>query len=161
MAEPEMVAVDGRGCTLGVRRAWSRAFTIMLVFLLAAAIATFAGVRQLVSEFSGTAHQLEREWTVADSLRRSLAGHEAAARQLLSGAPVDRQAFLREQDQISVAFRDALGTFPADRTIRSTRPDVGGSIRSLRNRARRCSRTRSGRRSAWATFEASQNVNFY
>jgi diguanylate cyclase (GGDEF)-like protein len=85
----------------------------MLVLLLAAGIATFVGVRQLVSEFSGTALQLERESTIVASLRAGLIGHESTARQLLSGAPVDRQAFLRQQDQISVAFHDALGTFPA------------------------------------------------
>jgi len=60
MAEPDVVAVDGRGHERSLRREWSRAFTIMLVFLLATAIATFVGLRQLVSEFSGTAHTLER-----------------------------------------------------------------------------------------------------
>jgi diguanylate cyclase (GGDEF)-like protein len=112
MADQEVVAVDGRGYAPSLGREWSRAFTIMLVFLLAAAIATVAGVRQLVSEFSGTAHQLEREWTLVASLRGSVVDHEGTAHQLLGGAAVDRQAFLRQQGQISVAFHDALGTFP-------------------------------------------------
>jgi len=48
----------------------------------------------------------------------------------------------------------------ADRTMRSTRTVVGGSIRSARNCASSSSRTRSGRRSAWATLLASHAVNF-
>ncbi|MEA2592809.1 MAG: hypothetical protein QOD62_2640, partial [Actinomycetota bacterium] len=112
MVEPETVAVDG-GRTRSLSQEWSRAFTLMLVLLLAVGITTFAGVRQIVGEFSGTAQRLDRESTIVASLGTSLIDHEATAHQLLSGAPVDRQAFLRQQDQISVAFRDALGTFPA------------------------------------------------
>jgi diguanylate cyclase (GGDEF)-like protein len=85
----------------------------MLVLLLAVGITTVAGVRQIVGEFSGTAQRLDRESTIVASLGTSLIDHEATAHQLLSGAPVDRQAFLRQQDQISAAFRDALVTFPA------------------------------------------------
>src|SRR2546423_3107383 len=110
MVEPEEVRPER---TRSLRREWSRAFTIMSVLLLAASIATFAGVRQLVSEFGGTAHQLDREWTILASLRAGLIDHEGTAHQLLSGAPVDRQAFLRQQDQISKLFHDALSTFPA------------------------------------------------
>jgi diguanylate cyclase (GGDEF)-like protein len=107
--EPEMVRPVR---TRSLRREWSRAFAVVLVLLLAASIATFAGVRQLVSDFRGTAHQIDREATIIASLRASLIDHEATAHQLLSGVPVDRQAFLRQQEQISRAFRDALGAFP-------------------------------------------------
>ncbi|MCW3043515.1 MAG: diguanylate cyclase/phosphodiesterase, partial [Actinobacteria bacterium] len=112
MVEPETVAVDG-GRTRSLSQEWSRAFTLMLVLLLAVGITTVAGVRQIVGEFSGTAQRLDRESTIVASLGTSLIDHEATAHQLLSGAPVDRQAYLRQQDQISVAFRDALATFPA------------------------------------------------
>src|SRR5664280_2153805 len=47
----------------------------------------------------------------------------------------------------------------AERTIRTNRPGVGGSIRNLRNSASSSSRTPSGRRSACATASDSQTVN--
>ena len=54
-----VVAGDGPGRTPSLRREWSRAFRIMSVLLLAAGLATLAGV--LVKEFSGRAHELDRE----------------------------------------------------------------------------------------------------
>ncbi|MCW3035007.1 MAG: diguanylate cyclase/phosphodiesterase, partial [Actinobacteria bacterium] len=114
MVEPETVAVDG-GRTRSLSQEWSRAFTLMLVLLLAVGITTVAGVRQIVGEFSGTAQRLDRESTIVASLGTSLIDHEATAHQLLSGAPVDRQAFVLQQIEISQAFHDAVRTFPAGR----------------------------------------------
>jgi diguanylate cyclase (GGDEF)-like protein/PAS domain S-box-containing protein len=105
-------AGEGLGRTWSLRREWSRAFTIMLVLLLVASIATFAGVRQLVGHFSGTAHQLDQESTIVASLQAGLIAHEATAHVLLSGTPGDRGAFLRDQDQISTSFQNALRAFP-------------------------------------------------
>jgi diguanylate cyclase (GGDEF)-like protein len=109
----EPPAVERPGRTWSLRREWSRAFTIMLVLSLVAGTATFVGVRSLVAGFSGTASQLDRELTVVASLQASMIDHEATAHQLLFGTPVDRQAFLRQQDDISSAFRKAARTLPA------------------------------------------------
>jgi diguanylate cyclase (GGDEF)-like protein len=112
MAQLGAVGVDGRGRTRSLRREWSRAFTIMLVLLLVATIATFAGVRLLVGQFSGTARRLDRESTILATLRTSLTDHETTAHNLLGGAVVDRQAFLHQQDDISRAFGQAMRIFP-------------------------------------------------
>ena len=115
MVSQEVVGVDGTGRTWSLRREWSRAFTVMLVLLLVASVGTFAGLRALVGDFSGTDRQLDRQATVVASLRAALVDHEATAHQLLAGAPADRQAFLRQQDEISAVFHTALGIFPAGR----------------------------------------------
>jgi diguanylate cyclase (GGDEF)-like protein len=107
------VGVDGLGRTWSLRREWSRAFTIMLMLLLVASLGTLVGVGQLVGRFSGTSRQLERELTIVDSLQASLNAHEATAHQLLAGALVDRPAFVRQEHEISSAFHQASGIFPA------------------------------------------------
>jgi len=111
MVKHDLVAGDLPGGAPSLRRDWSRAFRIMLVVLLAAAVATLVGV--LVRDFSDTARRLDRESVTAAILRGNVVDHESTAHQLLSGAVVDRQAFLSQQAGISVAFHDALGTFPA------------------------------------------------
>jgi diguanylate cyclase (GGDEF)-like protein len=102
-------AVDFDGTTRrsSLRREWSRAFTIMLAVLLLASLATVFGVRQLVGEFSDTAHTLDREATIVASLRKSLNNHEDFGHHLLAGAPVDRGAFVREEASITRAFHQA------------------------------------------------------
>ena len=62
----EAVGVDDPGRTWSLRREWSRAFTIMLMLLLLASVATFAGVRQLVGHFSHSAGQLDASATCDD-----------------------------------------------------------------------------------------------
>jgi len=111
MVKQDVVAGDGPGRTPSLRREWSRAFGIMLVLLVAACVATLVGV--LVKEFGGAAHEVDSGSTIVASLRGSLVDHEGTAHQLLSGSPVDRQAFLGQQFEISQAFQDALGTLPA------------------------------------------------
>lgn len=68
---------------------------------------------------------------------------------------------------VSALSREAIRTdqvtsalCKAEATIREIRPEVGGSIRSSRRYLSSSSRTRSGRRSAWATFSASHTVTF-
>jgi diguanylate cyclase (GGDEF)-like protein len=111
MVKHDPVAGDRPGRAPSLRRDWSLAFRIMWVVLLAASVATLVGV--LVRDFNDTARRLDRESLVAATLRGSVIDHEGSAHQLLSGAAVDRQAFLNQQYEISVAFHDALGTFPA------------------------------------------------
>jgi diguanylate cyclase (GGDEF)-like protein len=106
---------NGARRTWSLRREWSRAFTIMSVLLLVASIVTFAGVRQLVGQFSGTAQQLERESTIMISLRTDLINNAVTAHKLLAGLPENHQAFLGQQDAISSVFREALETFPASK----------------------------------------------
>ena len=135
MVPDKAVGVDGVGRSWSLRREWSRAFTIMLALLLVASLATFLSVRQLVTQFSGPARQLDRQSTIVASLDTSLVAHETTAHQLLAGVPVDRQAFLREQAAISIAFNQALRAFPtaandalvrhADRSWRAALTKVG------------------------------------
>jgi diguanylate cyclase (GGDEF)-like protein len=113
MVQDKTVGVEALRRSWSLRREWSRAFTILLVVLLVASLATFAGVREVVAQFSGPARQLDEESTIVLSLQASLAAHEATAHLILAGVPVDRHAFLREQAAISVAFDKAQRAFPA------------------------------------------------
>ena len=108
----EAVGDDGPGRTWSLRHEWSRAFTIMLVLLLLASVATFAGVRQLVGHFSTSAGRLDREATIVAALRSGLNDHEDRGHELLAGAPVNRTVFVRQQHEISAEFRRAIAVFP-------------------------------------------------
>jgi diguanylate cyclase (GGDEF)-like protein len=112
------VEVDRAPRTWSLRREWSRAFAVMLILLLIASIATFAGVQQLVGQFRGSAHQLDREASSVLALRTALNAHEDLGHALLSGAPVNRPAFVRQQDQIVRIFDTTLTTFPAGAATR-------------------------------------------
>ena len=48
-------------------------------------------------------------------LRSALDAHELAGHQLLSGAPVDRPAFLQQQQDLARRFDDAIRSLPAER----------------------------------------------
>jgi diguanylate cyclase (GGDEF)-like protein len=117
---PEAVAGERAGRAFSLRREWSRAFFIMLVMLLTAATATIVGVRGVVDEVAGTARQLHHESTTVAVLRTVLVDHEETAHQLLSDKPVDRAAFLAQQQQISRQFDDAVTIFPSGNGTRAT-----------------------------------------
>ena len=62
------------------------------------------------------------------------------------------------QERADEIERSATPRLNADRMIRSIRPLVGGSMRSSRQRAINCSRTRSPLRSDWVTFVTSHSA---
>ena len=103
-----------------LRREWSRAFTIMLVLLLVGAVAAIVGVRGLVDEVRGTAHQLHVESVTVSVLRTALVAHEEMAHVLLSGKPADRSVFVQQQFAISDQFDRAATIFPTDDGMRAT-----------------------------------------
>jgi diguanylate cyclase (GGDEF)-like protein len=113
-----VVEVPGRRWSL--RREWSRAFTIMLVLLLAAGAATIVGVHGVVDQVQGPARQLRLESATVATLRTDLVDHEQIAHQLLSDNPVDRSAFVQQQKQISALFDQALTIFPTSNGMRTT-----------------------------------------
>jgi hypothetical protein len=120
--------VDGTARTWSLRHEWSRAFTIMLVLLLVAAAAAIVGVRGLVDEVRGTARTLHRESVTVAALRTELVNNEEIAHQLLSDKPVDRSAFLQQQQQaISRRFADAATVLPATNGMRATVVAARGS----------------------------------
>jgi len=112
MPKPGASAVDGRGRIWSLRREWSRAFAIILLLLAAAGLGTFAVVKHLVDSFSGTAQRYDRQTTAVALLKLDLAQHELAANQLLAGMPVDRSAYLRQAESISIAFDEARLAMP-------------------------------------------------
>jgi diguanylate cyclase (GGDEF)-like protein len=99
---------------------WSRAFALMLVALLLGALATVVGMRVVTDQVQETAAQLHRESEAVAGLRSALDAHEQAGQQLLSNAPVDRPAFLRQQQDISRRFDDAIRVLPSERDMRAT-----------------------------------------
>ena len=76
MAQREATGTIGAGRARSLRREWSRAFAVMLALLLIAGIGTIAGVTRLNGQFSGTAHQRDRETGVVTALRLSMVDHE-------------------------------------------------------------------------------------
>jgi len=95
----------------------------MLALVLVAGIATFVGVRDIVDQFSGTAHRLDREATIVASLQTELDNHETSAQALVNGTPGPEDdpsasgqlaAFLGEQNDISKTFEQARQVYIAD-----------------------------------------------
>jgi len=123
-AEPGLAGagtmVNGPGRTWSLRREWSRAFSIMLVLLLVSAAAAIGGVHGVVDELSGTAGQLRLESATVAALRTDLVDHEQIAHQLLSDNPVDRSAFVQQQQEISRVFDQAATIFPTSNGMRAT-----------------------------------------
>jgi len=112
MPKPGASAVDGRGRVWSLRREWSRAFAIILLLLAGAGLGTFAVVKHLVDSFSETAQRYDRATTAVALLKLDLAQHEIATNQLLAGMPVDRSAYLRQEESISIAFGEARMAMP-------------------------------------------------
>jgi diguanylate cyclase (GGDEF)-like protein len=93
---------------------------MILLLLLASATATIIGVRGLVDEVQRTEGQLRLETATVAALRSDLVDHEQAGHQLLSNAPVDRVAFVKQQREISRRFDKAVILFPARDGMRAT-----------------------------------------
>jgi diguanylate cyclase (GGDEF)-like protein len=102
-----------------LRSEWSRAFVVMLALLLVAAVATIVGVRGLVNQVKGPAHQLHRESVAVAGLSAAVVAHEEVAHKLLSNEPVDKTAFIQQQDQLSRLFTDAIAIFPASNGMKA------------------------------------------
>src|ERR1700722_18600766 len=100
-----------RRASFSLRREWTRAFVIMLVFLLFGSLATFTGVSAIVGQFGGTARQLAREVTVTDALRTQMLADESNVVMLMGGFPADRAAAVKTQGDISRTFEAALAIF--------------------------------------------------
>jgi diguanylate cyclase len=80
-----------------LRREWFRAFAIMLVLVLVSAVATIVGVRGLVDQVRSTARQLHVESVTVDALSSDVVAHEETGHKLLSNEPVDRTAYIQQQ----------------------------------------------------------------
>ena len=103
-----------------LKREWSRVFTLMLLALLAGAAATVVGVRVVTEQIQQATAQHRLESEAVAELRAGLDAHEQAALQLLSAAPEDTSAFLRQQDDISTQFDTAAGILPEEHGMRAT-----------------------------------------
>ena len=92
----------------------------MLLALLAGAAATVIGVRVVTEQIQQATAQHRLESEAVAELRSGLDAHEQAALQLLSAAPVDAAAFLRQQNDISTQFDAAAGILPDEHGMRAT-----------------------------------------
>jgi diguanylate cyclase (GGDEF)-like protein len=92
----------------------------MLMLLLVAAVATIVGVRGVVDEVRGTAAQLHLESKTIAVLSHDVVVHEEAAHKLLSNEPVDRSAFVQQQQQISRLFDQTALVYPTTNGMRAT-----------------------------------------
>jgi diguanylate cyclase (GGDEF)-like protein len=97
-----------------LQREWSKAFTVMLLALLIGAVVTIVGVRSVLGQMEGAAGGLEAEYGSVADLAAALDTHEQLGQQLLSAAPVNRQAFILEQEDISGLFSRAAAVQAAD-----------------------------------------------
>ena len=89
----------------------------MLVALLVGALATIVGVRGVADQVQETAAQLQGVSDTVAELRSALDTHEPAGHRLLSGAAVDRPAFLQQQQELDRRFDDAIRFLPAERDM--------------------------------------------
>ncbi|HWF42115.1 MAG TPA: diguanylate cyclase [Acidothermaceae bacterium] len=103
-----------------LRREWSRAFVIMLVLLLVSAVAAIVGVRGLVDQVRATARQLHVESVTVATLTSDVVAHEEVGHKILSNEPVDRLAYVQQQQEISALFDHAKTVFPVNNGTRAT-----------------------------------------
>lgn len=96
-----------------LRQEWSRAFVVLLVLLILAGAGSVAGIQNVMDHMQGTVGQLQRESDSVAALRTAMIGHEQSGQQLLSGAPVDKAAFLEQQQQLLDLFEKSPADFPA------------------------------------------------
>jgi diguanylate cyclase (GGDEF)-like protein len=116
----DAVGVDGSVRKGSLRREWSRAFSIMLLLLLATAATTIVGVRGVVDQVEGTAHRLHLETNTVAVLRAELVDHEEVAQKLLNDESIDRLAFVRQQQRISGLFDRAAVVFSTSAGMRAS-----------------------------------------
>lgn len=93
--------------TWSLQREWSRAFIVMLLALLLGAVITIVGVRSVLGQVERVAARLQSEYASVATLSEAVDGHEQLGHQLLSGAPVNREAFVLEQQDIEELFQAA------------------------------------------------------
>ncbi|MEY9776692.1 putative bifunctional diguanylate cyclase/phosphodiesterase [Arthrobacter sp. MW3 TE3886] len=103
-----------------LQREWSRAFMLVLLALLAGAAVTLVGVRFVTDQMQHAAAQHRVESEAVAELRTGLETHEQAGLQLLSAGPVDKTAFLRQQEDVSAQFDAASGMLPEAYGMRAT-----------------------------------------
>lgn len=100
--------------SFSLQREWSGAFTLMLLALFVGAGVTVVGVRSVVSGMEAATGRLQAEYGSVAELAAALDTHEQLGHQLLAAAPVDREAFAREQRDIQELFRAASAVHAAD-----------------------------------------------
>jgi diguanylate cyclase (GGDEF)-like protein len=112
--------IDRSEKRFSLRREWSRAFVIMLALLLIVAAAAVVGVTSLVQQVDATARQLRHESAATSGLEVALVAHEEIGHKLLSDEPIDRAAYLKQQNAVSLEFTQAIALFPTRDGMRAT-----------------------------------------
>ncbi|MET3142976.1 UNVERIFIED_ORG: diguanylate cyclase (GGDEF)-like protein [Arthrobacter sp. UYEF10] len=97
-----------------LQREWSGAFTLMLLALFIGAAVTVVGVRFVVNEMEAANGRLQAEYGSVADLAAALEAHEQLGHQLLAAAPVNREAFFREQQDIEELYRAAAAVKAVD-----------------------------------------------
>jgi diguanylate cyclase (GGDEF)-like protein len=92
----------------------------MLLLLLLVAGITIVGVTSLVSRVQGTAHELHDESVRVALLNTDLIAHEETGHRLMSDEPVNRPAYIAQQERILQLFERAAVTFPTTDGLRAT-----------------------------------------
>lgn len=105
--------------TWSLQREWSWVFLLMFVAVLFGAAATVVGVRGVMHEVNSAASRLHAEAEVIADLRGALDAHEQAGLLVLSGAPFDRTAHVRGQQQLAGLFEDAARVLPVELGMRA------------------------------------------
>jgi diguanylate cyclase (GGDEF)-like protein len=93
--------------SFSLQREWSGAFTLMLLALFVGAAVTVVGVRFVVNEMEAANGRLQAEYGSVADLASALETHEQLGHQLLAAAPVNREAFVLEQQDLEELFRAA------------------------------------------------------
>ena len=100
--------------SFSLQREWSGAFTLMLLALFVGAAVTVVGVRFVVNEMEVANGRLQAEYGSVADLAAALETHEQLGHQLLAAGPVNREAFVLEQQDLEALFRAAAAVPVAD-----------------------------------------------
>jgi diguanylate cyclase (GGDEF)-like protein len=109
--------VDRRPKSL--RREWTRAFAIMLLILLAAAIFPIVGAEQIETKLNVEAVHLQTQSAAISGLRADVVVNAQLGHQLLSQEPVIRAALAQQELQVQGRFQTVLAAFSTNSAARA------------------------------------------
>ena len=93
----------------GLRRQWRAAFLVMGAALLVALGGVTATYLETASRYRAAAHHLDDAISQTARLDSAVNGHEIQSHKLWQGTPINRAAYLRDQNQITRLFQLSLG----------------------------------------------------
>lgn len=99
-----------------LRREWTRAFVIMLLILLAAAIFPIVGAQKIATKLNVEVARLQSQSAAISGLRADVLANAQLGHELLSQEPVIRAALAQQELKVQAGFQTVLAAFSTNVT---------------------------------------------